>query len=62
MQLHIIIYILDSKMAMLSSWISKGAEAITNSAKSIAHQHNQTIDTHAILKELLNRIEIKLSK
>lgn len=47
---------------MLSSWISKGAEAITNSAKSMAQSSSSSVDTQTIMKQALNRIEAKLSK
>lgn len=43
-------------MAMLSSWISKGAEAITNSAKSMAQSTNSSVDTQAIMRQVLNKI------
>lgn len=47
---------------MLSSWISKGAEAITNSAKSMAQSTSTSVDSQAIMRQALNRIEAKLSK
>ena len=36
---------------MFSNWISKGAEVITNSAKSITQtNNNNAVDTQAIVK------------
>lgn len=38
-------------MAMLSNWLTKGAEVITNSAKSIASGANSNnVDTSSIVK------------
>lgn len=37
-------------MAMFSSWISKGAEVITNSARSMTSHSNPAADSTALLK------------
>lgn len=42
--------------SMLTNWISKGAEVITNSAKSITQNNSGAADTNAIVKEVLTRL------
>jgi hypothetical protein len=44
---------------MFSNWISKGAEVITNSAKSLS---TNPLSSEATAKQILNHIEMSLSR